>query len=149
MKKTFFLTIALLAYIFYFSCKTVTVKRKQFTALYNADSAYVLYYNEPGNPRFFKLTKLTDTLSFRPLVENVNGIVIDSSAGCSTEGKIYFYEGANAVHTVYFSRSENCKSLYFFVGAEKYFTHMTDETKEWLDKIQSAAVEPKAVEKIN
>jgi hypothetical protein len=145
MKHTFFLAIALFGYIFYFSCKTVTVKRKMFPALYNADSAYVLYYNEPGNPRFFTLSKQTDTVSFRPLVENVNGIIIDSSKACSTEGKIYFYEGANAVHTVYFSRTENCDALYFFIGAEKYYTRMTDEIKSWLDKLESTAMEPKTV----
>jgi len=116
-----------------------------YPSLYNADSAYVMYYNEPGKPRFFKLSKLTDTLDFRPLVGNVNGIVIDSTAGCTTDGKIYFYEGSNAVHTVYFSRSETCKSLYFFIGAEKYFTRMTQETKDWLDKLQEKAIEPKPI----
>jgi hypothetical protein len=149
MRTSLFFGLALFAYVLYFSCKTVTVKRNMFPALFNADSAFVLYYNEPGNPRFFKLTKLTDTISFRPVVENVNGINIDSTAGCNTEGKIYFYEGANAVHTVYFSRSEACKSLYFFVGAEKYFTRMTHETKQWLDKFQEKAVEPKTTEIVN
>jgi hypothetical protein len=120
-----------------------------YPALYLADSAYVMYYTNPGNPRFFKLSKLTDTLSFRPLTENVNGIIIDSIANCNTEGKIYFYEGANAVHTVYFSRREACKALYFFVGAEKYFTRMTNETKQWLDEVQKTATEPKSAEIIN
>jgi hypothetical protein len=149
MKNNWLFVAALFAYIFYFSCKTVTVKRKQFAALYNADSAYIMYYNTPGNPRFFKVSKLTDTLAYRPIVENINGIVIDSTAGCTTEGKIYFYEGANTVHTVYFSRTETCKSLYFFIGAEKYFTRMTNETKQWLDKLQKSANEPKVTEIVN
>jgi hypothetical protein len=149
MKTSLFFGLALFAYIFYFSCKTVTIKRKQYAALYHADSAYVLYYDSVAKPRFFKVTKLTDTLSFRPLVENVNGIVLDSIAGCDTEGKIYFYEGANAVHTVYFSKNEGCESLYFFVGAEKYYTRMTDDTKEWLDKMQRSATAPKPSENIN
>lgn len=117
-----------------------------YPALYNADSAYVIYYNEPGNPRFFKVSKQPDTLSFRPVVDNVNGIIIDSSEGCTTEGKIYFYEGNNAVHTVYFSGKENCKALYFFIGAEKYFTRMTAEIKSWLDKQRLSAAEPQPAE---
>jgi hypothetical protein len=149
MKTSLFFGLALLAYVLYFSCKTVTLKRKMLPALFNSDSAFVMYYNEPGNPRFFKVSKLTDTVAFHPLAENVNGIVIDSTAGCSTEGKIYFYEGDNAVHTVYFSRSEACKSLYFFVGAEKYYTRMTHETKQWLDKLQEIAAEPKVTEVVN
>jgi hypothetical protein len=149
MKTSLFLGLALLGYILYFSCKTVTVKRKQFPALYKADSAYVIYYNTPGNHRFFKVSKLTDTLAFRPVVENVNGIVIDSTAGCSTEGKIYFYEGTDIVHTVYFSRNETCRALYFFIGAEKYFTRMTIQTKQWLDKIEKKALDPQPADKVN
>jgi hypothetical protein len=146
MRATWFFSIFLFTSVLYFSCRTVTIKRKMYPQLYKADSAYLMYYNTPGNPRFFKLVKLYDTLAFRPLVDNVNGNIIDSSSGCTTEGKLYFYEGVNAVHTVYFSRQENCQSLYFITGGNKYFTNMNRDVKNWLDKLQPEAVEIKVAE---
>ena len=144
MRTSLFFGLALLAYVIYFSGKSVELQRKMIPALFNADSASVIYYNTPGNPQFFKASKVTDTASFHPIVENINGIIIDSIAGCSTDGKIDFYEGANAVHTVYFSRSESSLSFYFYAGAKKYFTRMTNETKQWLNKFQDRAIEPGA-----
>lgn len=144
MKTVYFFSIFIFASVLYFSCRTVTIKRKMYPQLYHADSAYLMYYNTPGNPRFFKLAKLYDTLSFRPLVDNVNGNIVDSISSCTTEGKLYFYEGANAVHTVYFSRTDSCKSLYFIIGGSKYFTSMQTDVKNWLDKLQKDAVELKS-----
>jgi hypothetical protein len=80
------------------------------------------------------------------MVDNVNGNIIDSSDGCTTEGKLYFYEGANAVHTVYFSRQNSCQSLYFITGGNKYFTRMGKDVESWLNKLQPEAVEIEAAE---
>jgi hypothetical protein len=146
MKAVWGFSIFMFASVLYFSCRTVTIKRKMYPQLYKTDSAYLMYYNTPGNPRFFKLVKLYDTLSFRPLVDNANGNIVDSVSGCTTEGKLYFYEGANAVHTVYFSRKDSCKSLYFIIGGNKYFTSMQSGVKEWLDKLEPGAIEVKAAE---
>lgn len=143
MKKWVVMLSSVVAVGLFFSCRTVTIKRKMYPQLYNADSVYLMYYTEPGNPRFFKLVKLYDTLVFRSVSDDVNGNSIDSVAGCTTEGKLYFYEGKDAVHTVYFSRAATCRSLYFIKTGNKYFTKMSDGVKEWLDKMEPQAVELK------
>jgi hypothetical protein len=128
----------------FFSCKTVTLKKRTYPELYNADSAVLMYYTRPGDPRFYKMVKLYDTITFRPLADDVNGIITDSVTGCITQGKFYFYEGRNAVHTIYFSRERPCRSLYFIKTGKKYFTGMSDAVKQWLDKMEPLAAEPKS-----
>jgi hypothetical protein len=144
MKKWIVLLLSVAAVGLLFSCRTVTIKRKMYPQLYSADSVYLMYYTTPGNPRFFKLAKLYDTLTFRPVTDDANGNIIDSVTGCTTEGKLYFYEGKDAVHTIYFSRAATCRSLYFIKTGVKYFTRMSDGVKEWLDKMEPQAVELKS-----
>ena len=108
--------------------------------VFNADSAVVLYYKTPGNPRFFSYTKVTNMLLLKGLMRNVNESISDSTKGCVTNGKIYFYDNTEAVYTVYFSNSDSCSTLSYIKTGEKFFTKMNAPVKELIDSLYKHAV---------
>lgn len=109
------------------------------------DSAVIMYYHTPGNPRFFNMVKLKDKESLSVIAADANGKVIKSKDTCTSQGKIYFYGKGDAVYVTYFSRIDDCKTLSFIKTGVKYFTRMSSESKELLDKLQKDAKEPVAV----
>ena len=72
--------------------------------LATCDSAAVMYYDEPGKPRFFNMAKLYDKASIAAISENVNGKLIAAKDSCVTQGKIYCYGKGDAVYVVYFNK---------------------------------------------
>ena len=112
------------------------------TELATCDSAAIMYYNEPGKPRFFKMAKLHDKESIAALSENVNGKLITGKDSCVTEGKIYGYGKGDAVYVIYFNKSDNCMELSFIKTGEKYFTRMNMSTQKILDNLQKSSGEP-------
>lgn len=105
-------------------------------ALPESDSAVVMYYHTSGDPRFFNMAKVVVKNPLPVVASDVNDRVIEAKDSCVTQGKIYFYGKAGAVETVYFSRSKDCMTLSFIKTGEKYFTAMSDDTKELLDRLE-------------
>jgi hypothetical protein len=117
-------------------CKSKTVKIKMLPGLSESDSAVVMYYHTPGDPRFFNMTKVTVKNPLPVVSTDVNEKIIEAKDSCVTQGKIYFYGKAGAVETVYFSRNKECMTLSFIKTGVKYFTAMSDDTKEVLDRLE-------------
>ena len=105
-------------------------------ALASSDSAIVMYYHSPGDPRFFNMIKLSDKNPLTTITDDVNKKVIAAKDTCTTQGKIYFYGKGGAVETIYFSRNKVCMTLSFIKTGEKYFTSMSKETSELLDSLE-------------
>ncbi len=117
-------------------CKQKTVKIKLLPSLADSDSAVVMYYHSPGDPRFFNMIKVRGKHPLPVITTDVNDRVITAKDSCVTQGKIYFYGKADAVETVYFSRNKDCMTLSFIKTGEKYFTQMSKEAKELLDSLE-------------
>lgn len=115
--------------------------------LATCDSAAVMYYHQPGNPRFFNMTKLSDKTSLSLMADDINGEIFTANDTCATQGKIYFYGKGDAVYIVYFTRAKECMTFSFIKTGEKYFVKMNAAIKKLLDELQQKAVEPKAVVK--
>jgi hypothetical protein len=105
-------------------------------SLTDSDSAVVMYYHSPGDPRFFNMIKIKSKNPLPVVTTDVNERVIKSKDTCTTQGKIYFYGKAGAVETVYFSRNMDCMTLSFIKTGEKYFTKMSKEAKALLDSLE-------------
>lgn len=118
------------------SCKQMTVKINMLPAIADSDSAVVMYYHIPGNPRFFNMIKVKGKNPLSVVNADVNRKIIDAKDSCITQGKIYFYGRADAVETVYFSRHNDCMTLSFIKTGKKYFTTMSEDTKELLDSLE-------------
>jgi len=105
----------------------------------NADSAVVMYYKTPGNPRFFTYTKLSKIDDIMMVVEDINKPFSDSVRGCVTNGKIYFYGKGDIVYPVYFSSDDSCLRFSFIKTGEKYFVQMSPRAKSVLDSLKKHA----------
>ena len=117
-------------------------KNNLLPEIYNCDSATIMYYNEPGNPRFFSMQKLKEMDSLAVITKEVNGKVITRKDSCTTLGKIFFYGKLEAVYPVYFSTDAGCMTLSFIKTGEKYYTKMSDSSKKILDRYRATAKEP-------
>lgn len=128
------------------SCKNDTSGNGLMPELATCDSAAVMYYTTPGDPRWFSLTKVYDKTSLAEIAKSVNAKTVTGKDSCISEGKIYFYGKGDAVYPVYFSRAAGCLTLSFIKTGEKYFTGMNDEVKKLLAQWQAEAKElPAAV----
>ncbi|MEO7923616.1 MAG: hypothetical protein ABIR30_08050 [Chitinophagaceae bacterium] len=105
-----------------------------------SDSAVIMYYHSPGEPRFFNMVKLRSPNPLSSVAADVNQLVITAKDTCTTQGKIYFYGKAGAVETVYFSRNKDCMTLSFIKTGEKYFTSMGNETLKLLDSLEKNVI---------
>lgn len=118
-------------------CKEVTVKIKMLPAIAESDSAVVMYYHIPGEPRFFNMINVRGKNMLPSIASDVNDRVIDAKNSCTTQGKVYFYGKGGAVEVVYFSREEDCMTLSFMKTGEKYFTKMSKDSKRVLDSLEN------------
>jgi hypothetical protein len=123
-----------------FSCSRETGKKNLLPALSESDSAIVMYYHTPGNPRFFNMTKVYGKEFITRFSETVNKKTIEAKENCTTQGKIYFYGEKGAVETIYFSRADTCMTLSFIKTGEKYFVKMNKELKLSLDELEKKAI---------
>lgn len=126
--------------VYLYSCKQDKGGKNLLPLLSGSDSAVAMYYHTPGNPRFFNMTKVYDQSFISLVAEAVNKKTISPKDTCTTQGKIYFYSGKQAVETVYFSRLKDCMSLSFIKTGEKYFTRMSRKVKEQLDELEKKAI---------
>ncbi len=122
------------------SCKSEPGKKNMLPSLSESDSAIVMYYHTPGNPRFFNMTKVYDKAFITRFSETVNKRTIDAKENCATQGKIYFYGKKGAVETIYFSRADSCMTLSFIKTGEKYFVKLSKELKLSLDELEKKAI---------
>lgn len=120
----------------FIGCKESNIKSNMLPALAENDSAVVMYYHVPGNPRFFNMIKIRKKSILGPVIRDANKKIIDPRDTCTTQGKIYFYGKAGAVEVVYFSRNEDCMTISFIKTGEKYFTGMSEKSKVLLDSLE-------------
>ncbi|MBL7720613.1 MAG: hypothetical protein JNK98_01320 [Chitinophagaceae bacterium] len=118
------------------SCKSEQGKKNLLPSLAESDSAIVMYYHTPGNPRFFNMTKVYDKAFITRFSEIVNKKTTEVKENCTTQGKIYFYVKKGAVETIYFSRADSCMTLSFIKTGEKYFVKLSKELKLSLDELE-------------
>lgn len=125
-----------------FSCRgSDTSKVNLMPELAGCDSATIMFYTTPGNPRFFSMTKVYDKAMMATIENAVNGKTISGKDSCVTEGKIYFYGKGDAVYPVYYSREKNCMTLSFIRTGVKYYTRMPDKVNKLLDDWKKSAKE--------
>ena len=117
-------------------------KNNMLPELAYCDSAAVMFYKTPGNPRFFKMTKLHEKSMLSAIGKDVNGKVIKGMESCTTQGKIYYYGKGDEVFVVYFNKDDTCMLLSFIKTGEKYFTKMNKATRLILDDLRKEAKEP-------
>jgi hypothetical protein len=104
-----------------------------------ADSAVVIYYKKPANPRFYRVLKVLDLQLLKPIIADVNSTTIASNNNCPTLGKLYFYGKGDVVDVVYFSNADSCISFSFIKNGEKYFTRMGKRSQQLIDSINAYA----------
>lgn len=140
MFKIAFPILAALSFLM-LACKD-SAKKNMLPELAACDSAAVMYYHKPGNPRFFNMTKLFDKASLSLIAADLNGNIITPKDTCATQGKIYYYGKGDAVYIAYFTRAKECMTLSFIKTGNKYFVSMSEDVKKLLDGLQEKAVEP-------
>jgi hypothetical protein len=118
-----------------FSCGAASNKGLM-PELANCDSAVVLYYHTPGDPRFFNMTKVKKMDSLSGVIKNVNSKTIKPKDSCITQGKIYFYGKGEVVYPVYFSRKEDCMTFSFIITGKKYFSSMSKSSRDILNELE-------------
>ena len=116
-------------------------KSNLLPGIHEADSAYILYYNKPGDHRFYSTTRVTDKKSLEPLMQAANETIIPNANDCVTQGKIHFYASGGKVYTLYFSSADSCNTLSFIHTGEKYYTHLPKAISAWLYQQKDHAVE--------
>ncbi len=118
-------------------------KKNMMPELAASDSATVMYYDTPGNPRFFTMSKLYDKEQINLIAADANGKAIAPKDSCTSQGKIYFYGKGDAVYPLYFSGYKDCLTLSFIKTGEKYFTRMSDRVSQLLEEGKKTAVAPR------
>lgn len=105
----------------------------------DADSAVVIYYNKPANPRFYRVFKTLDLQLLQPIISDVNNVLIEQKKDCPSLGKCYFYGKGDIVDVIYFSNADTCKSFSFIKNGEKYYTRMAERSQQLIDSISTYA----------
>lgn len=126
------------------ACKEHRGNNDMMPELAACDSAAILYYHEPGKPKFFNMSKIYDKNTIAAFAENVNDNLITGKDSCISQGKIYGYGKGDAVYVVYFSKATGCMTLSYIKTGEKYFVEMNDTVKKILDDLEETATEPKS-----
>lgn len=108
--------------------------------LSTSDSAVVLYYMDPGEPRFYRISKVYNTGFIDQMATAINRRAVKRKLACLTEGKIHFYRSGGAVETIYFSRVDSCRYLSFIKTGEKYVLRMPASVLDSLDHYQKRSV---------
>lgn len=139
----FFLIVSFV-FVLVIACKEQKNNNDLMPELATCDSAAIMYYHEPGKPKFYNLVKVYDKTIITTLAENVNGRLITGKDSCTTQGKIYAYGKADAVHVVYFNNTADCMTLSFIKTGEKYFVETNEAVKKLLDNLEKTATEPKS-----
>ena len=108
----------------------------------SCDSAVVIYYKTPGNPRFFQMVKVYKPELLSSLATNANQPARSGLKDCTSEGKIYYYGDREEVLVLYFTVADSCKRLSFIKTGEKYGVKMTSRNAAILDSLKKFSYEP-------
>lgn len=114
---------------------TPIVPKGKMDQINAADSAVVIYYKKPANPRFYRVLKVLDIQLLKPIIEDVNSAQIASNTNCPSLGKLYFYGKGDIVDVVYFSNADSCNTFSFIKNGNKYFTRMGERSQQLIDSI--------------
>ena len=108
----------------------------------DADSATIIYYNNPPNDRFFKVVKGKKPAGLEIIIKDVNETSQKvSQATCLSFGKIYFYKGTEQVYIIYFS-DKKCSKLAFIKNGVRYESKMSEASSQLLEEWKAKATEP-------
>ena len=118
---------------------TPIVSQGMMNQINEADSAVVIYYKKPANPRIYRVFKLLDVQLLQPIIADVNSVLIQQKNNCPSLGKLYFYGKGDIVDVIYFSNADSCKSFSFIKNGEKYYTRMTERSQRLIDSISTYA----------
>lgn len=110
--------------------------------LYQCDSAVVMYYITPGNPRFYKMSKLYDSSALSSIANNANRFYREQKDTCLSRGKIFYYGDQGEVYVLYFSTNENCRFLRFIKTGEIFEVPLLNSVSKILDSLQLEAYAP-------
>lgn len=120
--------------VLFIACKDE--KRDLLPDIVKSDSATVMFYTNPPDPRFFTIVKVPKVAELQPIFKDVNASVINEKQECASWGKIYFYSGTEEVLVVYFSPEPACQTFSFIINGEKFVTQMTDASSELLKQLK-------------
>ena len=110
--------------------------------LNSCDSAVVMYYKTPGNPRFFQMVKVYKPELLNSLAANANQPALIGLNDCTSEGKMYYYGDRGEVYVLYFAATDSCKRLSFIKTGEKYGVKLTPRNAIILDSLKKFSYEP-------
>lgn len=110
--------------------------------LNSCDSAVVMYYKTPGNPRFFQMVKVYKPELLSSLATNANQPALTGLNDCTSEGKMYYYGDRGEVYVLYFATTDSCKRLSFIKTGEKYGVKLTPRNAIILDSLKKFSYEP-------
>lgn len=110
--------------------------------LNSCDSAVVMYYKTPGNPRFFQMVKVYKPELLSSLATNANQPALTGLNDCTSEGKMYYYGDRGEVYVLYFAATDSCKRLSFIKTGEKYGVKLTPRNAIILDSLKKFSYEP-------
>ena len=115
----------------------------------NTDSVELLYFNEPGNQRFFTYLPLKDKAFIRNLIDDLTGKVQPErdENTCVKEGKIYMHKNGKIFNTVFFSYADSsCLFLRFIKNGKLYYFSVSESLREKLAEYRPMAKEPTAAD---
>ncbi len=143
MKPCIFSLLVAAVVLTLFSCKPSGTPN-MMTELIVCDSAVIMYYKTPGNPRFFQMVKLYDVSLLKTFADNANKNALAGEADCTTQGKIYYYGDRGEVFVLYFTSTDTCNRLSFIKTGEKYGLELSPRGRKILDSLKAFSYEPKA-----
>lgn len=134
--------------------------------LHQADSVQILFFTDPFGKdslrytRFFKHYNTSATDVVKPILKNLDQLFLlrTEVMKCRSEGKIFFFKGAQELKTVYFNiqgvstnpsdhsqqANGDCAYMYFIKDGGFYYFPIQPETAALLRKIKPQSVQPSA-----
>lgn len=146
--------------ILFFSCQTsdrqkplsqapkvqeTPVPKKWQDHLKASDSAVILLFDKPADPRFFKYVSVTDISSIENIVDDLDDQhVFQDNQTCKSNGKIYWYGEGDRVFTVYLCFKDSCSSFAVIQNGEKRYFIMSGSSASLLTAMLRHAKRPQS-----
>ena len=137
-----FRCLVLVSTVLFFTHCSPTGTPNLLPELSNCDSAVVMFYDTPGNPRFFRIAKIYDKDKLNTIANAANQPAEIAERSCNTQGKIYYYGSKGEVFVLYFTHDAACKSLSFIKTGQKYEVRLPESVYDILEKEEQIAYEP-------
>lgn len=145
---------------FFFSCQTsdrqeslsqvsklqeTPVPKKLQDDLTAADSAAILLFDKPADPRFFKYVSVPDISSIVSIVDDfLEKNAFQDMQTCKSNGKIYWYGEGDRVSTVYLCFKDSCPSFAVIQNGEKRYFMMSRTSVSLLTEMLRHAKRPQS-----